>query len=143
MSYEALKLKNQLCFPLYAAAKEVVGKYKPYLDEIGLTYTQYITMMVLWEQKEIGVKDLGKYLYLDSATLTPLLKRLESKGFVRRARSAGDERAVHITLTEEGARLREQAAGIPAKMGHCLPLSKDETGTLYKLLYKLLEPRTD
>ncbi|MDR1735871.1 MAG: MarR family transcriptional regulator [Oscillospiraceae bacterium] len=138
-NYEMLKLKNQLCFPLYAAAKDVVAKYTPFLDEIGLTYTQYIAMMVLWEQGEVGVSELGGYLYLDSNTLTPLLKRLEAKGLVRRERAAdGDERAVRITLTQAGAQLREQAAEIPAKIGACLPLAKEEAETLYWLLYKLL-----
>ncbi|MDR1692047.1 MAG: MarR family transcriptional regulator [Oscillospiraceae bacterium] len=136
--YEQLKLKNQLCFPLYAAAKEVVGKYKPFLDGIGLTYTQYIAMMVLWERKEIGVKELGEYLYLESSTLTPLLKRLESKGFLARNRSDRDERSVIITLTEEGERLKEQAAAVPAKLKKCLPLTENDAKTLYHLLYKLL-----
>lgn len=136
---EALKLNNQLCFPLYAAAKKIVGDYKPYLDTIGLTYTQYITMMVLWEQKNIGVKELGRYLHLDSGTLTPLLKRLESKGFVRRERSAKDERVVNIIITDQGDTLKEQASAIPARIGSCLPLSSEEAKTLYILLYKLLE----
>ncbi len=137
-AYDALKLKNQLCFPLYAAAKEVTGKYKPYLDPLGLTYTQYIAMMVLWERKQAGVKELGEYLYLDSGTLTPLLKRLEAKGFVRRARSPQDERSVTISLTPEGERLKERAAAIPAQLGGCLPLSQEEAMALYRLLYKLL-----
>jgi DNA-binding MarR family transcriptional regulator len=139
MNDEILKLKNQLCFPLYAASKEVVNRYKPLLDEIGLTYTQYIAMMVLWEHKRVGVKELGQYLYLDSGTLTPLLKRLEGKGLVRRERSKEDERAVNIMLTESGERLKENAAKIPAQIGKCLPLSMEEAGMLYSLLYKLLE----
>lgn len=138
MDSQILKLENQLCFPLYAAAKEVVGRYKPLLDAIELTYTQYIAMMVLWEHKSVGVKELGKHLYLDSGTLTPLLKRLESKGFVTRVRSSEDERAVNIILTEAGEKLKEKAVGIPGQMGKCLPLSQDEAGTLYTLLYKLL-----
>lgn len=133
-----LKLENQLCFPLYAASKEVVNRYKPFLDEIDLTYTQYIAMMVLWEYKSVGVKQLGKCLYLDSGTLTPLLKRLESKGFVQRERSRGDERAVNITITEAGEKLKEKAIEIPLKMAKCMPLSPEEAGTLYTLLYKLL-----
>jgi len=136
--YDILKLENQLCFPLYAAAKEVVGRYKPYLDEIDLTYTQYITMMVLWERKSIAVKELGERLYLDSGTLTPLLKRLESKGFIKRERSAEDERVVNVTITDAGNRLREKAMQVPVQMSHCMPLSMDEAETLYKLLYKLL-----
>ena len=137
--FDMLKLENQLCFPLYAAAKEVVNKYKPYLDEIELTYTQYIAMMVLWERKSIGVKELGERLYLDSGTLTPLLKRLESKGFISRERSSEDERTVNATLTKAGERLKEKAMEIPAKMSDCMPLSMEEAQTLYKLLYKLLQ----
>ena len=139
MSYDPLQLKNQLCFPLYAAAKEVVGRYKPFLDQIDLTYSQYITMMVLWEMKSIGVKELGEHLYLDSGTLTPLLKRLEGKGLLERRRSKEDERAVIVTITESGRRLKEQAEQIPSRIAKCMPLSKEEAGTLYALLYKLLE----
>lgn len=138
MNDQRLKLENQLCFPLYAAAKEVVNRYKPFLDAIDLTYTQYIAMMVLWEYKRIGVKDLGSRLYLDSGTLTPLLKRLEAKGFVRRERSSEDERAVNISITEVGETLKEKAREIPVQMGKCMPLSPEEAGTLYTLLYKLL-----
>lgn len=138
MNDEMLKLKNQLCFPLYAAAKEVVARYKPFLDEIDLTYTQYITMMVLWEFKSIGVKELGRHLYLDSGTLTPLLKRLESKGFVRRERQTEDERLVNIVLTEAGEGLKERAALVPLKMSECIKLDPQDAGTLYTLLYKLL-----
>jgi DNA-binding MarR family transcriptional regulator len=136
-----LRLKNQLCFPLYAAAKEVVARYKPYLDEIDLTYTQYITMMVLWEHKTVGVKELGEHLYLDSGTLTPLLKRMENKGFVRRERSTEDERLVNIVLTEAGEKLKEKAALIPMKMANCISLAPADAQTLYTLLYKLLGER--
>ena len=136
--FDRLKLENQLCFPLYAAAKEVVGKYQPYLNKIGLTYTQYITMMVLWERKIIGVKELGERLYLDSGTLTPLLKRLESKGFITRERSVEDERVVNVTITEAGGRLKEKAKEVPIQMARCMPLTMEETQTLYQLLYKLL-----
>ncbi|MDL2300417.1 MarR family transcriptional regulator [Clostridiaceae bacterium OttesenSCG-928-D20] len=138
MNDEILKLKNQLCFPLYVAAKEVVNRYKPYLDEIGLTYTQYIVMMVLWEHKSLGVKELGEHLYLDSGTLTPLLKRLESKGLVLRERSKNDERQVDIHITAEGEKLKEPAAEIPRKMSSCVNLSADDAGALYDMLYKLL-----
>jgi DNA-binding MarR family transcriptional regulator len=137
-SVNPLRLENQLCFPLYAAAKEVVGKYKPYLDKIDLTYTQYIAMMVLWERKTISVKELGKRLYLDSGTLTPLLKRLESKGFIRRERSAEDERVVDATITPAGERLRKKAKKVPMQMLHCMPLSMKDARALYALLYKLL-----
>lgn len=137
-SYDSLKLENQLCFPLYAAAKEVVRKYKPLLDKIDLTYTQYITMMVLWEHKSISVKKLGECLYLDSGTLTPLLKNLEKKNYVTRKRSKEDERVLDVTITEEGMTLRDKALEIPEQLGNCLKISKDEVQALYSLLYKLL-----
>ena len=138
MNYDVLKLENQLCFPLYACAREVVKKYKPLLDEIGLTYTQYIAMMVLWEKKSMNVKYIGEYLHLDSGTLTPLLKKLESNGFVSRTRSEQDERNLIVTITEKGERLKDKAAQIPLKLASCLNLSPEETKTLYCLLYKML-----
>ena len=137
-AYESLLLKNQLCFPLYAVSKEVVRLYKPFLDEIGLTYTQYIAMMVLWEKRSLTVKELGEYLYLDSGTLTPLLKKMEAQGLVTRQRNAADERSVIVSLTAEGDNLRDSAAKIPEKIGGCLPLSKQEAATLYRLLYQVL-----
>ena len=137
-TYDCLKISNQLCFPLYAAAKEVVRRYKPFLDEIDLTYTQYITMMILWEQGESNVKELGECLYLDSGTLTPLLKKLEQKGLILRHRSQQDERNLMVSLTEEGWALREQAATIPPRMGACVCLSAEEALTLHTLLYKVL-----
>ena len=136
--YDALKLKKQLCFPLYACAKEVVRMYKPFLDEIGLTYTQYIALMVLWEYEEISVKELGEFLYLDSGTLTPVLKKLEQKGYLRRCRSSEDERVLLISLTDEGIALKEKAVKIPMQMGVCMKLDTDEAETLYRLLYKIL-----
>jgi len=138
MNDEALKLKNQLCFPLYACAKEVIRKYKPFLDEIDLTYTQYIAMMVLWEQKSASVKILGEQLYLDSGTLTPLLKKMEAKGLVTRERSSEDERSVIVRITGQGEKLKEAAVGIPSKIGQCIPLTREEAHTLYTLLYKVL-----
>lgn len=137
-NFEQLKLENQLCFPLYATAKEVVRKYKPYLDELDLTYTQYITMMVLWEKEELNVKELGSMLYLDSGTLTPLLKKLEAKGYVTRCRCKEDERNLIICITEEGEALKEKAAAVPMKIGECVSLTADEAAALYQLLYKLL-----
>ena len=110
--YDALKLEKQLCFPLYAVSKEIVKKYKPYLDELDLTYTQYITMMVMWEHKEMNVKELGEHLYLDSGTLTPVLKKLEQKGWVKRNRAKEDERVLIVTLTAEGEKLRDKAVEI-------------------------------
>lgn len=137
--FDALKLENQLCFPLYAAAKEVVKKYKPYLDELDLTYTQYIAMMVMWEQGSVTVKSLGEKLYLDSGTLTPLLKKLEEKGYVTRSRSEADERSLDVKITEKGERLKERAVDVPAKVGSCIDLEPSEAVALYTLLHKLLE----
>ncbi|SFI06510.1 DNA-binding transcriptional regulator, MarR family [Pseudobutyrivibrio sp. OR37] len=136
--YDCLKITNQLCFPLYACSKEIVKRYKPFLDPIDLTYTQYITMMVVWEEKEITVKALGDKLFLDSGTLTPVLKKLEQKGYVKRSRSKDDERNLIITLTDEGLELKKQACEIPAKMGKCVQLSPQECNQLYQLLYKIL-----
>lgn len=135
---DALKLKNQLCFPLYACSKEIVKLYKPYLDELDLTYTQYITMMVLWEHKQMNVKELGGYLYLDSGTLTPVLKKLEQKGWVTRSRTKVDERVLNVTLTKRGEALKEKAIQIPKHIGECMRLEPEEAETLYKILYKLL-----
>ena len=137
--YEALLLQNQLCFPLYAASKEVVRLYKPFLDEIGLTYTQYIAMMALWESRSLSVKEIGERLYLDSGTLTPLLKKMEAQGLVSRARSAADERSVIVTLTDKGETLKQRALEVPAKMSKCIPLSPEEAKTLYDLLYRVLQ----
>jgi DNA-binding MarR family transcriptional regulator len=138
-SDDVLKLKNQLCFPLYACAREVVKRYKPFLDELGLTYTQYIAMMVLWEWKSVSVKTLGRQLYLDSGTLTPLLKRMEADGLVCRERDPADERSVVVTLTDAGERLKARAAEVPRQIARCLPLTPDEAMQLYSLLYKVLE----
>lgn len=136
--YEGLKLHNQLCFPLYAASREVIRKYRPYLDALGLTYTQYIAMMVFWEEKEISVKELGKKLFLDSGTLTPVLKTLEAKGYVVRSRSKEDERVLNVTITEKGEQLREQAVEIPQSVSSCISLEPAEALQLYQLLYKVL-----
>ncbi|MBP3699210.1 MAG: MarR family transcriptional regulator [Oscillospiraceae bacterium] len=136
--YDALKLENQLCFPLYAAAREVVKRYRPYLDELDLTYTQYITMMVMWEQKEITVKALGEKLFLDSGTMTPVLKSLEAKGYVVRKRSTADERSVSVYLTDSGEALKERAVEVPAKVASCVGLEPKEAIQLYGLLYKVL-----
>ena len=135
---DQLKLDNQLCFPLYASSKEIVRLYRPFLEPLGLTYTQYITMLVMWEQKKVNVKTLGDRLYLDSGTLTPLLKRLEGQGYVVRQRDPQDERNVNVSITEKGEKLKEQARYIPAKISACLPLSPDEAKTLYELLYRVL-----
>lgn len=137
-NYDALKLENQLCFPLYACAKEIVRKYKPYLDKIDLTYTQYLVMMVMWDVKKINVKELGKRLYLDSGTLTPLLKKLEIKGFITRTRSTQDERNLIIEISEAGERLKDEAIGIPANIGACVNLSSEKAELLYTTLYEIL-----
>lgn len=139
MEYDGLKLKNQLCFPLYAASREIIKQYRPHLDALDLTYTQYVAMMVFWEEKKISVKDLGHRLYLDSGTLTPVLKSLEAKGYVRRYRCPEDERVLIVELTDAGEALRDRAAEIPAKMAGCVHLEPEEAGALYTLLYKLLE----
>ncbi|SDB19712.1 DNA-binding transcriptional regulator, MarR family [Pseudobutyrivibrio sp. YE44] len=136
--YDCLRISNQLCFPLYACSKEIVRRYKPYLDPLDLTYTQYITLLVLWEEGEITVKALGDKLFLDSGTLTPVLKKLEQKGYVTRSRSKDDERNLIITVTPEGEKLKEQACSIPAQMGKCVNLAPEEVQQLYDLLYKLL-----
>ena len=136
--YEALKLSNQMCFPLYAASKEIVRRYKPVLDEIGLTYTQYITMMVLWEHESISVKDMGSLLYLDSGTLTPVLKKLEQKGFIKRQRDTEDERVLIVTVTDEGMALRDKALDVPARIACTVDLTMEEAQLLCGILQKLI-----
>ncbi|WP_026660351.1 MarR family winged helix-turn-helix transcriptional regulator [Butyrivibrio sp. AC2005] len=138
-NYDSLKLENQLCFPLYACSKEIIRAYKPFLDKVDLTYTQYITMMVLWDKKEMNVKSLGEYLYLDSGTLTPVLKKLESKGYLKRNRSKTDERNLLVSITREGEDLKEKAKDIPAKIGSCVKLSAEDAKELYRLLYMVIE----
>ncbi len=135
---DALKLENQICFPLYASSREVVKKYRPFLDEINLTYTQYIVMMVLWEDKKISVKELGQKLYLDSGTLSPVLKSLEAKGFVTRERCMQDERILIAEITEEGMAVKAKAENIPAEVAKCVCLDAEEAKQLYDLLYKVL-----
>lgn len=135
---DSLKLENQLCFPLYACSKEVIRRYKPILDKLDLTYTQYITMMVLWEYGSINVKKLGDMLFLDSGTLTPVLKKLESKEYISRDRDNNDERNVIISITKKGKKLKEDAMVVPGEIGKCINLSRDEAIELYRLLYKLL-----
>ncbi len=135
--YEQLKLSNQLCFPLYVCSKEIVRRYKPHLDEIDLTYTQYIAMMVFWEKKQMNVKELGEILFLDSGTLTPVLKKLESKGYISRERSKQDERNLIVRITKEGEILQEKCADIPKKVGSCLKLDAEEAKTLHDILLKV------
>ncbi|MDR2899504.1 MAG: MarR family transcriptional regulator [Clostridiales bacterium] len=135
---DGLKLENQLCFPLYAASREVIKQYAPHLEEIGLTYTQYIVMMVLWEHRQIGAKQLGELLFLDSGTITPVVKKLEQMGFLSRSRGTEDERTMNISLSKEGEKLREHAVPIPSRVAKCLNLNPEEAAVLYKLLYKML-----
>lgn len=134
-----LKLENQLCFPLYACAKEVVRRYTPLLEPLGLTYTQYIAMMVMWEHKSISVRDMGKLLFLDSGTLTPMLKKMEKAGWICRKRSEEDERMVIVSITERGEELHDKVAEIPIKMAGCVNLKNDEAMQLYALLHKLMK----
>ena len=137
--YDALKIGNQLCFPLYACSREIIKRYKPFLDEIDLTYTQYIAMMVLWEQGSTTVKELGNALYLDSGTPTPLLKKMEAKGFITRRRSEADERSLIVSLTAEGEALKDKALSVPRQMASCVCLEPEEARELYRILYKLLK----
>ena len=136
--YDCLKLKSQLCFPLYACSKEIIRKYKPFLDQYDLTYTQYITMMALWENESMNVRELGSALFLDSGTLTPVLKKLENKGYIERRRSKEDERNLIVTVTQKGWDLRDEALSIPASMSSCVNLDPEEAAQLYSLLYKVL-----
>ena len=137
-SFDSLKLENQLCFPLYAASTEVIKQYVPLLEDLDLTYTQYLSMLVLWEKDGISVKEMGEKLLLDSGTLTPVLKSLERKGYVERQRCRYDERIMIISLTDAGRFLKERALNIPARMASCIELEPDEAKELYRLLYKLL-----
>lgn len=133
-----LKLDNQLCFAIYACAKEITGVYRPFLEELGLTYTQYITLLALWEQDDIGLKTLGERLHLDSGTLTPLLKKMEAAGLLYRQRSQEDERNLRIRLTEKGRQLKEAAYEIPQKVFCASHLSIEEAIGLRKQLQELL-----
>jgi DNA-binding MarR family transcriptional regulator len=135
---DPLKLENQICFPLYACAKGIVAKYKPFLDEIGLTYTQYITMMVLWEKKTVNVKTLGESLYLDSGTLTPLLKKLQEKKLITRQRSSEDERNLVVAITPQGEALRNKAEKIPAQLAKCVNLAPDDALKLHEILRRVM-----
>lgn len=137
--YEVLRLKNQLCFPIYLCAKEIQRRYTPFLDKLNLTYTQYVVMMYFWEFVSSNVKALSKTLLLDPSTLTPLLKKLEAKGYLTRTRSAQDERNLLVELTDSGRALQDKALEIPAQIGKCLDLSEQEAVTLYQIMYKVLQ----
>ena len=136
---EAMKLGNQLCFPLYAAARNVTGLYTPYLKPLGLTYTQYLVLLVLWERDGITVSELCERLFLDSGTLSPLLKKLEQAGYVQKQRKPEDERAVVVTLTDAGRALQAQAKDVPAQVACSIHLPPEKAQALYALLYELLD----
>ncbi|MGI6216485.1 MAG: MarR family winged helix-turn-helix transcriptional regulator [Coriobacteriales bacterium] len=138
-SDEALKLENQLCFPLYAAARKIVGLYTPYLKPLGITYTQYITFMVLWEQDGISVGDICAKLHLDNGTLTPMLKKMEKQGLVSRRRDETDERRVQVFLTDEGRAMKERVRDVPQKIGSCVGIEKEDAKELYRILYEFLD----
>ena len=141
--HEAMKLDNQLCFPLYAAARNVTGMYTPWLKPLGLTYTQYIVFLVLWEKDGVSVTEIGEKLMLDNGTLSPLLKKMEQAGYVERRRSRGDDRVVEITLTEAGRALQEKAKDIPGNVAGCIELPPEQARMLYTLLYELLGNQKD
>lgn len=143
MKYEQLKLENQLCFPLYASSRLIVRLYSPVLEPLGLTYTKYIVMLALWEKDNMGLKELGEILFLDSGTLTPLLKKLEIQGLVTRERNLEDERNININLTEQGRALKETAKDIPGKIGACINMSPDDLKELHRLLHLILENNKD
>jgi DNA-binding MarR family transcriptional regulator len=134
-----MKLANQLCFPLYAASRHVVGLYTPHLKPLGLTYTQYIVFLVLWERDGCSVGELCEKLMLDNGTLSPLLKKMQQAGYVDRTRSEADDRVVVVTLTEKGRALREKAKDVPARVAGCIDLPPEKARTLYALLYELLD----
>ncbi len=140
---ELLKLENQLCFPLYACSKEVVRRYTPFLDELGLTYTQYLVMMALWEYGPMSVSKLGERLYLDSGTLTPLLKKLEVRGLLTRQRSSADGRRVDVALTDAGQAMKEEARKVPLAMGQCLDIEPGDAAELVRILRKVLLAMND
>lgn len=136
---DSLKLERQLCFPLYACAREVTKLYKPVLDPLGLTYTQYLAMIIMWEHNETTIKEMGELLYLDSGTLSPLIKKLKAKGLIKKTICDEDERSSILSLTEEGVQLREKALNIPSKLATRIPLDENEAKQLYTLLYKMID----
>ena len=137
-TYDSLKLENQLCFPLYVASRKIIGFYTPHLKKLGITYTQYLVFMVLWEKDGITVGELGEKLYLDSGTLSPVIKKMENKGFLVRTRSSRDERVVRITLTQKGNEMKERAVYVPECISSCLHISGEDAASLYKILYLIL-----
>ncbi|MBQ8975234.1 MAG: MarR family transcriptional regulator [Oscillospiraceae bacterium] len=143
INYDVLKIENQICFPLYACSREIIKMYKPFLDELDLTYTQYIAMMIMWEYKTVTAKRLGECLRLDSGTLTPMLKKMEAKGLITRSRDRADERNLILTITEAGERLKERAASVPESIARCVRLEPEEAMELYRILYKILDQDKD
>ena len=137
--YDSLTLKNQLCFPIYLVAKEITKRYSYLLEKLDLTYTQYIVMMYFWEKRTSNVKELGNILLLDSSTLTPLLKKLEVKGYITRSRSLADERNLIVSITDKGLKLRDKALNIPVEMTKCVDLEEEEAKTLYEITNKILK----
>ncbi len=136
--YESLTLKNQLCFPIYLVAKEITKRYSYLLEELDLTYTQYIVMTYFWEKRTSNVKEIGNILLLDSSTLTPLLKKLEVKGYITRSRSLADERNLIVSVTDKGLKLRDKALNIPVEMTKCVDLEDKEIKTLHEITNKIL-----
>ena len=137
--HEAMKLANQLCFPLYAASRNMIGLYTPWLKPLGLTYTQYIVLLVLWERDGLTVGEICDKLMLDNGTLSPLLKKMQQAGYIEKNRSELDDRVVVVTLTEEGRALQEKAKDVPGKVADCIDLPPEKTRQLYSLLYELLD----
>ncbi|MBQ5756432.1 MAG: MarR family transcriptional regulator [Erysipelotrichaceae bacterium] len=140
---DALKLENQLCFPLYAASKEVIRRYNPLLKKLDLTYTQYLVMMVLWEEGTIGAKELGDKLFLDSGTLTPLIKKMQAKGYLEKTQSEDDLRRITLTITEKGRRLQDEAVSVPFAVADCVRLEEKDAADLYRILYEILHSFTE
>ena len=141
--YESLKLQKQLCFPLYSVSNSIIRSYKPLLDELGLTYTQYLAMMALWEKERLNEKELGECLFLKSNTLAPLLKKLQAKGFVSIQKDKKDARNIVISLTEEGRMLKDKAIHIPSSIAKTLNISQQEAMKLYQILHKILEGKNN
>ena len=135
---KSLRLKNQLCFPIYLCSKEIIRRYTPLLKELDLTYTQYIVMMYFWEIKQSNMRDLGRALLLDPSTLTPLLVKLEAKGYITKIKSKLDARNLDIAITDKGAKLEKKALSVPEVMRKCINLSEEEAKVLYDLTYKVL-----
>ena len=137
--YASLRLKNQLCFPLYAVSNLITRKYKHLLDKLDLTYTQYIVMMVLWEETQVNEKFLCEALCLKSNTVTPLLKKLEDKGYIKKTKDKDDERNLVITLTDEGEKLQDKALCVPETIAREFHLTPEEAASMYRILYKMLD----